>query len=511
MNYYDPSIRAAAWLHRSACGLLVLVASLIFVVAVRDADIPLGALSFAVFVLAIAILRSGLTFASLVIQLHERTANRELLIQFDSLTGALSRHQFLEILEGRLRQIRTQQMAGKPSDQFSLLLIDVDHFKQLNDGFGHGTGDLVLQGIAEEAKGRNGWTIGRIGGDEFAVIVNTADAGLLHDDISRYFELLAKRFKGSHKTSGFRSISVGVATAPTDASQSSNLLNCSDTALYAGKRSGRGQITFFNANMQRQQLDNRQIARQLHAAIILGHLSVHYQPICDSLEKVVAAEALVRWRDPLLGNIPPDRFIPVAEQSDLIEGLGEWVFRRVCRDFAASGYPRISINVSGRQLRSDRIVNMFASSLREFEHNADNFVLEITETSVIDATPDVRRRIDELRVMGFKIALDDFGTGNSNFTTLRSLPIDIIKIDRSYIQKLASDPLARIFVNAIGELARAQDLLVIPEGIETREELQLSKLAGATRFQGFYVGNPHALAGSLSEMSEVGGFSHRVS
>ncbi|TIV78907.1 MAG: EAL domain-containing protein, partial [Mesorhizobium sp.] len=232
------------------------------------------------------------------------------------------------------------------------------------------------------------------------------------------------------------------------------------------------------------------VERELRAAIYLGELDLHYQPIVDTDRSTFALEGLVRWRHPVRGLISPADFIPIAERSTLIDMLGEWVFRRACADIAHFPGLRISINVSGEQLKRDEIVTMCDRVLRETGRLAAEFIIEITETVATAATPEILKRLEALRGLGFHIALDDFGTGHCGINYLKTLPIDSIKIDRSYISSLAHDQVAQIFVSALAQIARIQHVTIVAEGVETEEEFTLARAAGCNRFQGYFFGRP---------------------
>lgn len=412
----------------------------------------------------------------------ERRAN------VDDLSGCLTRRRFMEILNDKLSQITSQQIRRQPTDDVTLLLIDVDHFKLINDGFGHASGDEVLRALGRHALTEPGWTTGRLGGDEFAIMVEGGDHRSLDHCIRRFCERLAAELRTNEKTRGFQGLSIGVASAPVDATNSHDLLNKADIALYVGKRNGRGRITYYHKNMERDQAEQRQIARDLRAALLLDQLELHYQPVVDLNGDVAAVEALLRWRNILGGYVPPDKFVQVAEQSDMIDSLGEWVFRRACRDLQAVGYPRVSVNVSGAQLKNDKLLPMLRRVLRETGCEASRFTLEITETVILRATHSVLRTLRELRDMGFLIALDDFGTGNNSFALLRDLPVDFIKIDKSYTQRLETDKISQVFVAAAIEIAKALGMSVVVEGVETPEQQTCARIAGATRFQGYLHG-----------------------
>lgn len=450
--------------------------------------------------LAVLALATGITLVALLSQVQRlfllqqavRSDQKTLFDQasHDDLTGCMTRRLFLQTLDERLAAIRTDNIRRRTSEDLTLMLIDVDHFKMLNDGFGHPCGDAVLQTLGRCARAEHGWITGRIGGDEFAILVAGSDHREIADQARRFSERLRDEMLRNEATRAFHGVSIGIACAPLHADHSRDLLHKADIALYVGKRNGRGQVTFYHNDMERAHAEQRHIARELHAALLLDQMELHYQPIVGADGKPVAAEALIRWRNGLGGSMAPDKFIPVAEQSDLIDRLGEWVFRRACRDLAASGYPRISVNISGAQLKHDRLVPMLRRVLRETGCDARCFTLEITETVVLKATHTVMGILRELREMGFLIALDDFGTGNNSFSLLRNMPVDIIKIDKSYTQRIEDDTIAQVFVSAVCEIAKALDMMVVAEGVETEAQQTCARLAGAQRFQGWLHGRP---------------------
>jgi diguanylate cyclase (GGDEF)-like protein len=406
-------------------------------------------------------------------------AEKHRFLTVDAMTGATARRYFIEALGG----LRSRRQA-------SLLLIDLDHFKQLNDTFGHQFGDLALAHLVAEARRifEDG-VIGRLGGDEFGVMVPHGDIALINRDARRLLDAMraGKRHEGKIVP---LSISVGVALAPLHASNATELMLLADLALYESKAGGRGRVTVFDEEMLSDKRYRRLVERELRAAIYLGELELHYQPIVDPDGSVEALEGLIRWRHPVRGLISPAEFIPIAERSTLIDMIGEWVFKRACADIGHFPGRRISINVSGEQLKRDEIVTMCDRILRETDRSASQFIIEITETVATAATPEVLRRLEALRGLGFHIALDDFGTGHCGFNYLKSLPIDSVKIDRSYIRSLAHDQVAQIFVSALAQIARIQEISIVAEGVETAQEFALARTAGCSRFQGYFFGKP---------------------
>ena len=408
---------------------------------------------------------------------------KERIMRADALTGAATRSHFLEELQHSL---------GRPlaPRQATLVLVNIDHFKQLNDSFGHPFGDTVLAHVARAMRRLfPDGLVGRLGGDEFAILLRDCD---LQTTTGRAHLLVEQLRAGiaydNHKVS--LSVSMGTALAPLHATQAKELMLLADLALYESKTAGRGRMTVFDAGMLSDKRHRRFIERELRAAIYLNELELHYQPVVNADGSIYAVEGLVRWRHPVRGLIPPGEFVPVAEETSLIDTLGAWVFKRACLDTPAFPGCRISINVSGEQLKREEFIAMLARVLKETGRSADQFVLEITETTATAATPEILRRLETVRAMGFRVALDDFGTGFCGFNYLKALPIDAIKIDRSYIQSLAEDEVARVFVSALTQIAHIQNLVIVAEGVETKTDFTLAKAAGCNRFQGYHIARP---------------------
>jgi diguanylate cyclase (GGDEF)-like protein len=414
-------------------------------------------------------------------------------IDLDDLTGALSRGAFLDRLELRLRKIRDAESRNQAPLELTLLLIDVDRFKQLNDGFGHSTGDDVLVELVKQVQTRPGWQIGRLGGDEFAVLVEGHDHRELGNNVAAYCSDLRDVLHRRKGILAFSGVTIGAASAPLNASFADELLKFADLALYEGKRENRGGLTFFNPQMRNEFGRVRQVARDLKAAILLNEFQLHYQPIVSRDGELTSFEALLRWKHPLIGTIPPDQFIPIAEQSGIIDRLGAWVLRRACKDLKSGLIETVAVNISGAQFRHGELPDQIQKILREEGVKADQFILEITETAVISATPFVLEQINALRQLGFRIALDDFGTGNNSFNMFRSVPVDIVKIDKSYTQGMSSDPIAQVFVTAVCQVCKTLGIGVVMEGVETEEQKTLALLAGADRIQGYLIGKPAPL------------------
>jgi diguanylate cyclase (GGDEF)-like protein len=376
---------------------------------------------------------------------HIADGERRRMMESDVMTGALARRHFMECLDQAVRRTDVP---------VTLMLIDIDHFKQLNDTLGHPAGDAALVHLSNclRYQFKTG-QVGRLGGDEFAVLFTGTSETEIARQTAALLRLVAKPFRHAGHDIAL-SVSIGTATSIDRAHDASGLFQNADLALYASKSAGRGRATTFEESMLQDRRRIRYLQRELRAAIYLDHLELHYQPVVDAQTQVKGFEALVRWRHPVRGLIPPVEFIPVAESSTLIDLLGEWVFTRACQDFVRLGHLNVSINVSGEQLKRDNLVTMAEQVLQQTGCSPDRIVFEITETAATEASQDVLRRLNKLREMGIRLALDDFGTGHCGFNYLKTLPIDVIKIDRSYISNLGKDRLAQVLVSALTEVGR---------------------------------------------------------
>lgn len=418
----------------------------------------------------------------------------------DALTGAVTRNRFIEQLSEALS---TRCQGG---GSVALVVFDLDHFKQINDSFGHPAGDTVLKFCAEVAGSTfHSATIGRMGGDEFALFIEYGEpieAAYLDRACSAFLARLRDGFQVGHRRQSV-SCSLGIAVAPHDSHRSDILLSHADMALYESKRAGRATWTFFHEDLLAEKRHERFIERELRAAILLQELGVRYQPILTADGRLHAFEALARWHHPVRGMISPADFIPVAERSRLVHDLGMAVLRQVCRDMARLPDVPVNVNVSARQLALEHFQDDYLGILETVGVDPSRIVLEITESSLLDACDNVSARISALKAAGFRIALDDFGMGYSEFNQLRTLPFDVIKIDKSYIQTLGSDPVTDIFVSAVVAVARHSDRAVIAEGIESEADMQRALAAGCGLFQGYLFDKPQTLEAVVAKYTAL--------
>lgn len=406
----------------------------------------------------------------------------------DALTGTFTRSYFLDELR--------RYASGGSLSALGYLQIDMDNLKVLNDSAGHPAGDAALVTLVREMQAlMPGAIIGRLGGDEFGVLIPG------HDNkpaLCRLGEQLLRQLKNGHTIAGRTtplSATIGVALAPLDSDDPNELIAIADLALYRGKQAGRGCVVPFDPDMLGEERYKRFIERELRAAILMDELELHYQPVFDSQTRTVKShEALVRWRHRVRGMIAPDKFIGVAEQSSLIDRLGEWVLRRVCADIGRLGGP-VAVNVSPKQLRRAEFAEAFSDILMETGTAPASIIVEITENAPLEKNSVEMANLAALRAMGIRVAVDDFGAGHASLHYLRDFAFDIIKIDRTYVAQFSANPVNAMIVSAVCDIARALSLEVVAEGIETEEQLRMLTEAGCTALQGYHLGRPAPLAG----------------
>ena len=416
------------------------------------------------------------------------------LAHFDSLTNLPNR---------RLVQDRIQQAligAQRTGSEFAVLFIDLDKFKDINDTLGHDVGDKLLEMVAhrltESLRAQD--TVGRQGGDEFIVLLaslSTAeDAACVSQKI---LNALALPFEinGQSLHSG---ASIGIATYPNDGTDVETLLKNSDTAMYSAKEAGRNNYQFFTEEMNKASAERLLLEGNLRLAIERNELLLHYQPLADvATGRIVAMEALVRWDHPRLGRVGPDRFIPVAEETGVIVQLGEWVLRQACLQLVQwreqnIAPPRMVVNLSPRQFRQKHLLRNFYRVLSETGVDPHWLGLEITESVIMD-NPEISIAVlEELRKLGFQLSLDDFGTGYSSLSYLKRLPIDKLKIDRSFVNDITSDVDDEAMVGAIIVMAHQLDIDVVAEGVETAEQLEFLRDHDCDEYQGYLFSRPQA-------------------
>ena len=407
----------------------------------------------------------------------------------DSLTGLPNRSHFNRWLD------RTLDQARGSGRRVAAIVVDLDRFKEINDTCGHGVGDMVLQHLARRmtAMISRGEVVARLGGDEFgAAKVFTDDAEItgfldrLRDCCVAPFDLDDRDFR--------LGASIGVSLFPDDGNDREQLLNNADLAMYRAKISLGESIAYYAPEMDEAARERRQLGNDLRHALDNGELSLLYQPQHDlETGKLNGYEALIRWRHPEKGQVPPDEFIPIAEENGEIFRIGEWVLGEACREARRWDQPlKIAVNLSAVQLLQDDLFEVVTRILLETGLPPRRLELEITETAIVEDKPRALHFLRQIKALGVSIAMDDFGTGYSSLDTLHSFPFDKIKIDKSFLLRSQASGEARAIIRAVLALGKNLGVPVLAEGVETEAQLDLLKEGGCDEVQGYFFGRPAA-------------------
>jgi diguanylate cyclase (GGDEF)-like protein len=409
--------------------------------------------------------------------------------QHDALTDLPNRVLLRERMEHALAVTR------RSGQSLAVLMLDLDHFKEVNDTLGHPAGDALLQAVAARLRRCVSETtlIARLGGDEFAVFDSVtdpvADAGLLAEKINK--ALSGPVDLGQHQVT--TATSIGIAIAPRDGVDSDEILRSADLALYAAKSGGRGSFRFFEPEFDQLLHARRNLEQDMRSALVNGEFELHYQPFIDVASGETSGfEALLRWNHPQRGMVPPVKFIPLAEETGLIVPLGEWVLRTACAEAAKwPGDLKIAINLSPAQFRSPELVPVIVHALASAGVAPQRLELEVTETAVMHDSTAVFTALGQLHDLGVRIALDDFGTGYSSLSFLQRFPFDKVKIDRSFVNELAGPAdEARRIARAVVRFAVSLGKTTTAEGVETEEQLDILCAEACVEAQGFYFSRP---------------------
>ncbi len=416
------------------------------------------------------------------------------LARFDALTQLPNRLQFQDRLQRAL-------LDHQDDEHLALLFVDLDDFKQINDAFGHDVGDALLQQVANRLLRtlRQRDLVARWGGDEFVVLL---EAHRHQSEVLLVADKLIQAMNEPLELAGHIltvTPSIGIALAPEHGTDASDLLRHADAAMYVAKRDGRNQYALYRPELNEQLLHRLKLANLLRRAVDNQEFRLALQPkvrLAD--QRIIGAEALLRWEPIEFGRVPPATFIPLAEELGLIVPIGHWLVRQAAArlsDWQRRGWTlTLAINLSARQLRDEQLLPVLCDCMREYETPAATLELEVTESILLEDAAFARQRLQALRDAGFRIALDDFGTGYSSLSYLKELPLDRVKIDRSFISDLEQSPRGRALLSSIAALCRALSLQTTAEGVETAAQLQLVEAEGIDEVQGYYYHPPLTVA-----------------
>jgi diguanylate cyclase (GGDEF)-like protein len=416
------------------------------------------------------------------------------LARYDSLTKIPNRIQFQHLLQRKIaRAKRNHRYLG-------ILYVDLDRFKDINDTFGHMAGDLCLETIAQRIVKQlpDKTVVGRLAGDEFGVILENLPS---NHQIRRFLSERAREILDTiagafyvEESEVFLTGSIGIATYPADAENVIDLIRNADAAMYHAKQHGGNTYEFYTPEMNDAAVERLTLKSKLKRALERDELEIRYQPKIDLRDgKIIGAEALLRWRLIGHGDIPPSTFIPLAEESNLIREIGDWVMRKVCADYGewqsrVSSPGRIAVNVSLKQLQHPNFMYRIKAIFNEFKISPTCLELEITETTLMHDAKRTLRVLDELYGMGLHLSIDDFGTGYSSLSVLQQFPISTLKIDQSFVRDTAIDSDDATIVKTIIDMGRSMDMEVVAEGVETEEQLSFLRKQDCNYAQGHLFG-----------------------
>ncbi len=444
-----------------------------------------------------------------VSELKKAQAEIHYLAFYDSLTGLANRNLFMERMEKAINK------AAQKQEHLALIFMDLDHFNRINDTLGHHIGDLLLQKVAKNIKKcirkddpaarllslpETDMMVARFGGDEFSILIT----GIKEPEASAMVaQRLLRSIPATYSLEGHEvsvTTSIGISVFPDDGDNADVLLKNADTALYHAKTLGRNAYQFFTKSMNQAAIERFSIDRDLKKAIENQELILYYQPKIRLADQSVAgAEALIRWRHPKKGMIPPDKFIPVAEESGIIVDINRWVLKEACRQAkewetlcraTSADPPVICVNLSGYKLNRQNIVKTLEDTVAATKVDAGTIEIEITENILLRETKETINTLNRIKSLNFRIAMDDFGTGYSSLSYLTSFPVDTLKIDRSFVMNSMADQGNLVIVKAIIAMGRSLGKTIVAEGIESQDQYLFLKGAGCDQGQGYYFYRP---------------------
>ena len=422
-----------------------------------------------------------------MLRLRNARAEALYLSEHDSLTGIPNRHRLKELAKSALA------LNHRSKRQVAALIIDMDRFKDINDSFGHGTGDELLKAVANRIRWsiREEDSVARFGGDEFVVL----QAGLYQPNGAKSLaDRLIKDFSEPFKIGGSQlncGASIGIAISPPDAEDFDTLIACADSALCKAKADGRNSVRFFEPEMDAKIRERHQIETDIRRALATDSFQLAYQPLHSFRDgRLLGFEALLRWPEGWGAKSPAD-FIPVAEESGLINQVGQWALETACKTAANwTNSLKVAVNLSPVQFRDGDIVSVVREVLGTSGLDPERLELEVTESLLIQDKESVFNQLRHLRKLGVSIVLDDFGTGHSSLTYLWKFPFDTVKIDQSFVSEMETDPKAAAIVNTIAALGKILGLSITAEGVETQAQARILRDAGCDQAQGFLFGRP---------------------
>ncbi|WP_099353615.1 sensor domain-containing protein [Fredinandcohnia onubensis] len=434
-----------------------------------------------------------LFIVSVTRDISARVADKEMITYMayhDQLTGLPNRSSLKQDLDHAVVE------AIESDQEFALMFIDLDRFKFFNDSMGHVAGDHLLKEVGRRLStiGQKGYKVFRQGGDEFIIILPESSREHSEEFAQNVIRLFEKSFI-LEKKEFFISASIGISLFPIDGNDADTLVKNADTALYRAKELGRALYQFYSTDLQKQSSHLMYLETSLRRAIDKNELEIYYQPQLDlSSGKVTSFEALLRWNHPTLGFVSPAEFIPIAEDTGLILSIGEWLIHTVCQKlkrWKESGYGTVSvgINLSPKQFQQPELVNMIQRNIEENQIYPGSLEIELTEGAMLDPKKTLFT-LAKLKDIGVRIAVDDFGTGYSSLSYIKKLPIDTLKIDKSFVKDVLRDEKDAAITTTIIHLAQSLGLSVIAEGVEEEQQVEFFKIMGCHKVQGYFFSKP---------------------
>ncbi|HPW77398.1 MAG: Phytochrome-like protein cph2 [Candidatus Omnitrophica bacterium ADurb.Bin292] len=425
----------------------------------------------------------------------ERTKEKERfhqLVYYDALTGLPNRELFMDRLDQSVKEVKRKKESG------AVLIVDLDHFKRINDTLGHGIGDQLIKAVSVRLQKimYESDTISRIGGGSFMFLLPKVAKSEHAENVANKILTAFKSPFRVQEHDLFTTCSVGIALFPQDGEDPQSLIKNADAAMHLAKDRGKDRYQLYSSSIANNSFERMVLENSLRRALEKDEFRLHYQPQLDlRTGKVVGVETLVRWQHPDLGSIPPLEFIPIAEETGLIHPIGEWILRTACEQksiWQKAGFRqlRVSVNLSARQFHYANMVDMVMGILRETGIDPKSLDLEITESTIMERLEETTETLRRLKEMGCHITIDDFGTGYSSLTYLKTFPINMLKIDKSFVDNIVTDADDRAITQAIISMAHSLKLEVVAEGVEEESQLEILKMQGCDILQGFLFSKP---------------------